>query len=172
MNTYAVKWGTLDEKSYGRDRTPDEAVNGLGAAISAFILIRIGIVFTIGQYDPAETALTAFSWVYPLKLMAWQLTLDYFFYCYHRLTHDNAWLWSIHCQCPFPFLSFFSSNKLTLIPMYSYPSSNETSFPHPSDSSGYASRMSRSGITPPCHGVVNPNELSPTIPHDALRRIH
>ena len=103
--------GTFDEKNFGRDRTPDTSVNGLARGITgesvaaqllqhlltpcaAYMLFRTGLCFYF-YYDKTSSPLS-FSLSYPLRLIAWELALDYFFYCYHRASHDVPALWHIH----------------------------------------------------------------------------
>ncbi|KAM0791940.1 hypothetical protein ACM66B_004192 [Microbotryomycetes sp. NB124-2] len=94
-NTYALKFGVLDEKNIGRDRTPDKSVNHLARGILAYMVVRTGLDFYL-HYDKNITPLSDISWSFPLRLCAWLVTLDYFFYCYHRTTHECDALWFIH----------------------------------------------------------------------------
>ena len=50
------------------------------------MIVRTGFTFYL-HYSPDLSPLTDFTWTYPLRLAAWQVTLDYFFYCYHRYVH-------------------------------------------------------------------------------------
>lgn len=45
------------------------------------------------HYDKAENPLMGFGWSYPLRLASWLIVLDYFFYCYHRSSHEVDSLW-------------------------------------------------------------------------------
>ena len=96
---------------------------------AVYMFVRTAIAFGL-HYNKQEQPLGGFSMYYPLKLAAWEISLDYFFvsprlllfpcsatffffslffpgpahspffrlgqYCYHRLTHENDYLWSIH----------------------------------------------------------------------------
>ncbi|BGO91940.1 hypothetical protein NBRC10512_001107 [Rhodotorula toruloides] len=97
INGYCVKLGTFDEKQIGRDRTPDKSVGQLAFGITAYMVARSGFMFVL-KYDRQADVLFDFSWTYPLRLMAWQLALDYAFYCYHRASHEVDALWFIHKQ--------------------------------------------------------------------------
>lgn len=115
LTDYCVKYGTFDEKNIGRDRTPDKSVNHLAKGILAYMFVRTGFTFYLHYYQ--ETfPLTSFTWTYPLRLAAWEITLDYFFvrlppfprfgrvadvslasqYVYHRASHEVDALWFIH----------------------------------------------------------------------------
>lgn len=52
-------------------------------AHTVYMLVRTGFTFWL-HYDPSISPLTDFSWDFPLRLALWEVTLDYFFYCYHR----------------------------------------------------------------------------------------
>ncbi|GJN93663.1 hypothetical protein Rhopal_006720-T1 [Rhodotorula paludigena] len=95
LSSHCVKLGTFDEKQIGRDRTPDKSVKHLAYGVTAYMFIRTGIAFWL-DYDKNVEPLTSFTWTYPLRLAAWELTLDYFFYVYHRASHEIDSLWFIH----------------------------------------------------------------------------
>ncbi|SCV73332.1 BQ2448_7258 [Microbotryum intermedium] len=95
LNRACVEYGTFDEKQIGRDRTPDKAVNHLAAGILAYMFVRTGIAFFL-YYDKEVAPLSQFTWSYPFRLMAWEIVFDYFFYVYHRTTHEVDSLWFVH----------------------------------------------------------------------------
>ncbi|KAK4046580.1 hypothetical protein OIV83_005950 [Microbotryomycetes sp. JL201] len=95
LKKLSVKYGTLDEKNIGRDRTPDHSVGQLAFGVTSYMFLRTAMDFYL-HYDKAVAPLTDVSWTYPIKLMVWQLAFDYFFYCYHRTTHEVDALWRIH----------------------------------------------------------------------------
>ncbi|GAA5851144.1 hypothetical protein JCM9279_000337 [Rhodotorula babjevae] len=95
LNRMCVELGTFDEKNIGRDRTPDKSVKHLAGGITAYMIVRTGFTFYL-HYSRDISPLTDFTWTFPLRLAAWQVTLDYFFYCYHRASHEVDSLWFIH----------------------------------------------------------------------------
>ncbi|KAM0752997.1 hypothetical protein T439DRAFT_286401 [Meredithblackwellia eburnea MCA 4105] len=95
VSNYCVKLGTFDEKKIGRDRTPDQSVNGLAKGIIIYMFFRTGLAFYL-HYNKEENPLMTFTWTFPLKIAAWELALDYFFYVYHRSSHEIDALWFIH----------------------------------------------------------------------------
>ncbi|KAM0791922.1 hypothetical protein ACM66B_004176 [Microbotryomycetes sp. NB124-2] len=97
LNYYCVKYGVFDEKAIGRDRTPDKSVGQLALGITSYMFVRTAMDFFL-HYDRNVAPLTDITWTYPLRLMAWQVAFDYFFYCYHRTTHEVDSLWKIHMQ--------------------------------------------------------------------------
>jgi len=95
LSSACVKHGTFDEKQIGRDRTPDKSVKHLAMGILAYMVVRTGIDFYI-NYEAEAQPLFDFTWTFPLRLAAWEITLDYFFYTYHRASHEVDTLWFIH----------------------------------------------------------------------------
>ncbi|BGP40619.1 hypothetical protein JCM10449v2_004581 [Rhodotorula kratochvilovae] len=95
LNDECVRLGTFDEKNIGRDRTPDKSVKHLATGITLYMIVRTAFTFYL-HYTPSISPLTDFTWTYPLRLAAWQVTLDYFFYVYHRASHEVDALWFIH----------------------------------------------------------------------------
>ena len=80
---WALKYGTLDEKHVGRDRTPDAAVGQLARGFVAFIVARLTGEFALA-YRKEQAPMVNFSWTYPLRLFAWIIVMDLCFYSYHR----------------------------------------------------------------------------------------
>ncbi|GAA6033027.1 hypothetical protein JCM8097_000107 [Rhodosporidiobolus ruineniae] len=95
LSYYCVKFGTFDEKQIGRDRTPDKSVKHLAGGITAYMFVRTAFSMYL-YYEKDYSPLTDFTWTYPLRLAAWEITLDYFFYVYHRASHEVDALWFIH----------------------------------------------------------------------------
>ncbi|KAM0791939.1 hypothetical protein ACM66B_004191 [Microbotryomycetes sp. NB124-2] len=94
-NDFATKYGALDEKNIGRDRVPDMSVSHIVRSAIAYVVVRTGIDFYL-HYDKMVMPFTDITWSFPLRLCAWLITLDYFFYCYHRSSHEVDALWFIH----------------------------------------------------------------------------
>ncbi|KDE04590.1 hypothetical protein MVLG_04970 [Microbotryum lychnidis-dioicae p1A1 Lamole] len=95
LNGFSIRFGSLDEKNCGRDRTPNASVNNLALGVVSYMFIRPLFTFLLA-YDKTQQPLDIIRWSYPLRLVAWQLTLDYLFYSYHRLTHEVDGLWWVH----------------------------------------------------------------------------
>ncbi|GAA5834537.1 hypothetical protein JCM5353_008150 [Sporobolomyces roseus] len=125
LNSYCVKYGTFDEKQIGRDRTPDKSVPHLASGITVYMFVRTAIAFGL-HYNKVDQPLFTVEWNYPIRLALWQITLDYFFYCYHRLTHENDYLWSIHqhhhtTKHPTPILSILAEDRQELLEIFLIP---------------------------------------------------
>ncbi|BGP50918.1 hypothetical protein JCM10450v2_006844 [Rhodotorula kratochvilovae] len=95
LSDHCLKFGTFDEKNIGRDRTPDKSVKHLAGGIIAYMVIRTGFTFWL-DYNPSVQPLTDFTWTFPIRLALWEIALDYFFYTYHRASHEVDALWFIH----------------------------------------------------------------------------
>ncbi|GAA5895849.1 hypothetical protein JCM8208_005104 [Rhodotorula glutinis] len=126
MSAYCVKLGTFDEKQIGRDRTPDKSVNHLAAGILAYMLIRTGIDFYLNYDKAVENPLFDFSWTFPIRLALWEVTLDYFFYVYHRATHEVDYLWNIHkhhhtTKHPTAILAILAEEKQEFLEVFTIP---------------------------------------------------
>lgn len=59
----------------------------------AYMFYRTALSFYL-HYDSAENPLQSITWTFPLRLAAWLLVFDYFFYVYHRSCHEFDFLWS------------------------------------------------------------------------------
>ncbi|KAL8276844.1 hypothetical protein RQP46_010775 [Phenoliferia psychrophenolica] len=94
-NRIVMKHGCFDEKNFGRDRTPDTGVKGLARGLIAYMFYRTALTFYL-HYESTENPLLSFTITYPLRLVAWLVTFDYFFYAYHRSCHEIPFLWNIH----------------------------------------------------------------------------
>ncbi|KZP27053.1 hypothetical protein FIBSPDRAFT_329004 [Athelia psychrophila] len=77
-----------------------------------FIFIRNIGVFVLAKDRALKPSFSAWS---PVKVGLFQIALDYFFYCYHRSTHEVDALWFIHRQhhatkSPTPFMSLWADS--------------------------------------------------------------
>ena len=93
------------EKYFPRDEIPDAAAGQLATGILAYFFVRLAFAFflhcssfsllrveavadAVRLDDKSINPLTAFEWHFPVRLVLWELTFDYFFYVYHRSTHQ------------------------------------------------------------------------------------
>jgi sterol desaturase/sphingolipid hydroxylase (fatty acid hydroxylase superfamily) len=96
-------YGVLDKENSGRDIPRDNEVYRLSTDIFAYNLTRgAGAVF-LGGYNPdippsfglQGACVTPFLL---LKMVVWFITMDFFFYVYHRACHEVPALWRIHSK--------------------------------------------------------------------------
>ncbi|KAI5481199.1 hypothetical protein MNV49_005634 [Pseudohyphozyma bogoriensis] len=96
FNSLGNKYGNFNEHVRGRDRIPDESVDIMGGGIVWYFLWRIGTLVYF-NYKPDVAPLSDFNFAtYIFRFSAWFLIMDYFFYIYHRATHEVDFLWRIH----------------------------------------------------------------------------
>jgi hypothetical protein len=88
LNRFAVEYGTFDEKRIGRDRTPDRSTGALAKGVILYMILRTGGCFFL-HYDKSISPLDGFTASFPLRLAAWELVMDGFFYIYHRACHEG-----------------------------------------------------------------------------------
>ncbi|GAA5841706.1 hypothetical protein JCM3766R1_005157 [Sporobolomyces carnicolor] len=127
LHRHALRYGTLDEKNVSRDRIPDRSVRQLAIGIAAYLVVRTALPFYF-SYDPTISIgpLSTLSWLSPLKACLWLLSLDYFFYVWHRLAHEVDWIWAIHAQHhtakhPSPFLAILADTKQEYLEVFIIP---------------------------------------------------
>ncbi|KZP27960.1 hypothetical protein FIBSPDRAFT_853174, partial [Athelia psychrophila] len=105
-------YGTLNEEKKGRDMIADVHRDRVTLALVIFLIVRISGIFVLGKDRSADPSLSIWS---PVKIGLFQIALDYFFYVYHRSTHDFDSLWFIHqkhhaTKAPTPSLAILADN--------------------------------------------------------------
>lgn len=90
---YMVYYGTLDESHRARDIVGDNKVDKLGKTIFFALFIRVAGTFVLTWNQDEMPGLSIWT---PVKLGLYQVALDYFFYCYHRTSHQVDALWWVH----------------------------------------------------------------------------
>lgn len=80
------RFGTLNETHRGRDQVPDKHKVGLVLCLLLFSFVRNIGVFILGK-DRAASVPNISIWS-PVKIGLFTIAMDYFFYVYHRSTHQ------------------------------------------------------------------------------------
>ncbi|GAA94185.1 uncharacterized protein L969DRAFT_86309 [Mixia osmundae IAM 14324] len=93
FHNYMLEYGTFDQENRGRDHISDKRHMRLATGAVIFLIFRVVGLFAY-SYD-RTVAPTLSVWL-PLKIFAFEVILDYAFYCYHRSCHQVKWLWNIH----------------------------------------------------------------------------
>ncbi|KDN52793.1 fatty acid hydroxylase superfamily protein [Tilletiaria anomala UBC 951] len=122
VNKFAMKYGFLDGNA-PRDGVPDDKDWHILSEVLKVVLLRplIGL-FLI--YDRNE--LPSVTWLVPVKLFLWSITLDFWFYWYHRAMHEVPALWKYHkthhmTKHPSSLLSAFADTEQEIFDAYIVP---------------------------------------------------
>ncbi|KAK0546303.1 hypothetical protein OC846_004964 [Tilletia horrida] len=115
LHAKMISFGVFDEQNRGRDMVDDKHVNHLGRSIFIYTVLRVVQPFIAqwrGQMVNPFDGLSVWS---PLKLAVWEIALDYWFYLYHRSSHEFDSLWWVHRQHhatkhPTPILSILADD--------------------------------------------------------------
>ena len=100
LTYYMDIYGTFDEHNRPRDYVPDKYVPRLIISVLIYTLARTGGGLILGGYNRhASPSLGhTISWLFPVKIGLWLISLDFFFYSYHRAVHTFPFLWKYHSK--------------------------------------------------------------------------
>lgn len=92
-----VKQFGVFDGAHPRDGIPDKDTRHVAIELAMVVVLRAVVAFTF-IYPDDQTALINWKNVFclPVSLFAHAVTLDFFFYWYHRLMHEVPWLWQFH----------------------------------------------------------------------------
>jgi len=118
--------GTFDENNRGRDMVDDAHVNKLGRSIYLYTAIRSVGPFVLAWRGDMTNPFEGLSLWTPVKIGIFEIALDYWFYLYHRSTHEFDSLWWIHRQHhatkhPTPILSILADDVQEVIEVMTVP---------------------------------------------------
>lgn len=122
-------YGHLDGDVHARDEVPD---NGVGKVFSSVVMAGLGraLMFNVLAWDNDAAPIDA-RWAYmPFIIGVYGITLDFWFYWYHRLMHDVTPLWQFHrthhlTKHPNPLLSLYADGvqefgDIVVIPLLTF----------------------------------------------------
>jgi len=126
LHGYMEKYGTFDELNRGRDMVDDRHVNHLGRSIFIYTVFRTMGPFFLGWRGDMTNPFDGLNIYSPLKIAVFEIALDYWFYLYHRSTHEFDCLWFIHRQHhatkhPTPILSILADDIQECIEIFIVP---------------------------------------------------
>ncbi|KAG4442207.1 hypothetical protein IFR05_002317 [Cadophora sp. M221] len=106
------RYGHLDGDKHERDQVPDSRVKEVLHSLMSTSTIR-PVVSVFLAYKASQAPLSTLSWYLPLEIGLYGTILDFFFYWYHRVMHENEWLWGFHrthhlTKHPSPLLSLYA----------------------------------------------------------------
>jgi sterol desaturase/sphingolipid hydroxylase (fatty acid hydroxylase superfamily) len=115
---------------------PDVGIDKVLSSIIAIVNVRSALIvaLTYRRHDPI-----ALSWWIPAELFLYPILLDFFFYIYHRATHEIDGLWKYHrthhlTKHPSPILSSYADVEqefieMALVPFLTYVTLKMMGFP-------------------------------------------
>jgi sterol desaturase/sphingolipid hydroxylase (fatty acid hydroxylase superfamily) len=119
LNRVARECGFLDGDKHSRDKVPDVGIMKVIASIGSIVFVRSALACSLTYNKNAPMAL---SWWFPVELFLYPIILDFFFYVYHRGTHEIDGLWKYHrthhlTKHPNPLLSSYADVEQEVIEM-------------------------------------------------------
>ena len=131
-----IRCGFLDGDKHSRDKVPDVGINKVIASIVSITIVRSALTVSLAYRPSAPMALS--PWL-PVELFLYPIVLDFFFYVYHRATHEVDGLWKYHrthhlTKHPNPLLSSYAdveqeAIEMALVPFLTYVTLKACGFP-------------------------------------------
>ncbi|KAL9940324.1 hypothetical protein V8E36_001029 [Tilletia maclaganii] len=126
LHAKMIEFGVFDEQNRGRDMVDDKHVNHLGRSIFIYTVLRTSYPFIARWRGDMSNPFSGLSLWSPVKLGLWEIALDYWFYLYHRSTHEFDTLWWVHRQHhatkhPTPILSILADDVQECIEIFVVP---------------------------------------------------
>lgn len=131
-------YGFLDGDKHERDDIPDVGVKRVAAELLSVPTLRLAMSVYL-SYQPQELPLSLnWGWL-ALKIGLYSITVDFWFYWYHRLMHSVPWLWKFHrthhlTKHPHPLLGAYADHEQEFmdilgIPLLAYGTMKLMGFP-------------------------------------------
>lgn len=124
------KYGFLDGDVHERDGIPDVGVAQVAASIFKLTISRISMALYLTRNHRQSPAAAMSNWQWWAWLVVenavYSVTLDFWFYWYHRAMHDVPFLWKYHrthhlTKHPNPVLSAYSDHEQEFLDMVGVP---------------------------------------------------
>jgi len=111
MRALTYVYGCLDGDKHARDEIPDKRVMSTFISLIFTASIR-PVIMIFFAYDPAKSPISMSPWVIA-EVGMYALTLDFYYYWYHRVLHESETLWPIHrthhlTKHPSPLLTLYA----------------------------------------------------------------
>ncbi|KAF1825632.1 uncharacterized protein K489DRAFT_313964 [Dissoconium aciculare CBS 342.82] len=136
LQQIALKTGFLDGDKHSRDKVPDVAIDKI-TKIMPFLSMTRPALFTLFGYR-RSAPIQISPWL-PVELIIYSIVLDFFFYVYHRATHEIDGLWQYHrrhhtTKHPIPILAGYADHEqeaieIAIIPVLTFLSLKLMGFP-------------------------------------------
>ncbi|KAJ5964682.1 uncharacterized protein N7479_004558 [Penicillium vulpinum] len=129
MRRLGQVYGFLDGDKHARDEIPNVGVSKVIRELISISTLRM-VMAVVLTYQPGETP-TSLEWKWlPLEIGMYSITVDFWFYWYHRMMHSVGPLWKFHrrhhlTKHPNPLLSAYADHgqefmDITGIPLLAY----------------------------------------------------
>ena len=112
--------GFLDSDNHARDRITTRNLLKTIVSVTFFSISRPALVILVsGHLDNWNFSSISWCWL-PVELLLYPITLDFWFYTYHRACHEISFLWKYHrthhlTKHPIPVLSSFSDPEQEIV---------------------------------------------------------
>ncbi|KAF1985146.1 fatty acid hydroxylase superfamily protein [Aulographum hederae CBS 113979] len=128
---HSLRWlghayGFFDGDKHPRDGVPDWSVGKTARSLLSTSTFRMIMSIAL-CYNTKETPANSISWLYlPLEIGLYGIILDFWFYWYHRVMHDNDSLWKYHrthhlTKHPNPLLTLYADEVQELFDIAGIP---------------------------------------------------
>jgi sterol desaturase/sphingolipid hydroxylase (fatty acid hydroxylase superfamily) len=125
------RYGFFDGDKYARDQVPNQHVGKVANSLLSTSTFR-PIMFLMLSYRASQTPATMnWTWLF-LEVSLYGIVLDFWFYWYHRIMHDNDSLWKYHrthhlTKHPNPLLTLYADGHqeifdIAVIPLLTWAS--------------------------------------------------
>ena len=121
-NKMGLKYGFFDS-AVKRDGVPDARTDYVLFEVLKVVLLRplLGLILAYNREE-----VPSISILFPLKLAAFSMVLDFFFYTYHRAMHEVDFLWRFHSlhhrtKHPVSLLSAFADWEQEIVDAFGVP---------------------------------------------------
>jgi sterol desaturase/sphingolipid hydroxylase (fatty acid hydroxylase superfamily) len=130
LRRFAHTYGFLDGDKHERDGVPDVGVSRAVASLLKTLGSRTAVTILL-TYNPSETPFDAmgnlswWAWLF-VKIAAYGVVLDFWFYWYHRVMHEVPFLWKFHrkhhlIKHPVPLLTAYADDEQEFFDMVGVP---------------------------------------------------
>ncbi|KAF4469492.1 fatty acid hydroxylase superfamily [Fusarium albosuccineum] len=129
FRTIGHKTGFLDDNVQDRDGVPNLGVSKVVKSLATAALCRSFFIIFL-SYRPTQAPMSLDLLWLPLEVGVYGITLDFWYYWYHRLMHEINFLWDFHrthhfVKRPNPLLSLYTDAvqeafDVSIIPLVTY----------------------------------------------------
>ncbi|KAJ5542988.1 hypothetical protein N7461_008991 [Penicillium sp. DV-2018c] len=129
MRRLGQVYGFFDGDKHARDEVPDVGVDKVIGELVSVPTLRMAMSLYLTYYPSETPSSLEWKWL-PLEIGLYSITVDFWFYWYHRLMHSVGPLWQYHrrhhlTKHPNPLLSAYADHEqefmdMTGIPLLSY----------------------------------------------------